>query len=221
MSYWSQVNFQDSCSPMMNYIASVHDWIMVVVLVVVSIVFYLLLSLFFMKGWNRFLVSAEVLEFIWAGLPALSLGVLAVPSLHCLYLMEEVSSPLLSVKAIGHQWYWSYENTDWSDESYDSYMNSDSPLFRLLDVTNTLAIPLESEVRLLVTSSDVIHSWTIPSLGVKSDAIPGRLNQLILYSSKLGYFYGQCSEMCGANHSFMPIVLEVLPKSIYFELFKL
>nr|UVF38393.1 cytochrome c oxidase subunit 2 [Haematopinus tuberculatus] len=218
MSYWSQTSFQDSCSPLMNYITSVHDWIMVVVLIVVSIVFYLLLSLFFMKGWNRFLVSAEVLEFIWAGLPALSLGVLAIPSLHCLYLMEESSSPLMSLKAIGHQWYWSYEYSDWSDVSYDSYMNTESPLFRLLDTTSTLSIPFGCEIRVLVTSTDVIHSWTIPSLGVKSDAIPGRLNQLVLYSSKVGYFYGQCSEMCGANHSFMPITLEVLPKDVYFNL---
>nr|WAO28635.1 cytochrome c oxidase subunit II [Haematopinus suis] len=215
MPYWGQMGFQDSSSPMMGYITGVHDWIMIVVLVVVSIVMYVLGGMMLTKGWDRFLVSAETLEFIWAGLPAISLGLLAIPSLHCLYLMEEAHSPFLSFKVVGHQWYWSYEYSDYSNLEFDSYMLSQDSLFRLLEVDNAVAIPMDCEVRVLVTSGDVIHSWTVPSMGVKSDAIPGRLNQLVLIGSKLGSYYGQCSEMCGANHSFMPIKVDVLTKDLF------
>lgn len=145
-------------------------------------------------------------------LPAITLVFIALPSLRLLYLLDEVGSPGLTLKTVGHQWYWSYEYSDFRDLEFDSYMvpTTDLPLngFRLLDVDNRVVLPFTTQVRLLVRAADVIHSWTIPTLGVKVDGVPGRLNQTSFLMSRPGLFYGQCSEICGANHSFMPIVVE-------------
>ena len=131
--------------------------------------------------------------------------------------MDEVVDPAVTIKAIGHQWYWSYEYSDYnqSDEqsiAFDSYMIPEDELepsqLRLLEVDNRMVVPVNSHVRIIVTSADVLHSWAVPSLGVKCDAVPGRLNQVAVFIKREGLFYGQCSELCGANHGFMPIVVE-------------
>lgn len=137
--------------------------------------------------------------------------------------MDEIYNPILSLKIIGHQWFWSYEYSDFPLIEFDSYIipqNSRINEFRLLDVDNRIVIPLFSQIRSLVSSFDVIHSWTIPSLGVKADAIPGRLNQIRFYSLYPGIFFGQCSEICGANHRFIPISIEVVNSSNFIKWIK-
>lgn len=140
---------------------------------------------------------------------------IALPSLRLLYILDDIGTPGMTVKSVGHQWYWSYEYSDFFLAEVDSYMIP-SPL-RLQDCDNRLLLPAQTPVRVLVTSADVLHSWTVPVLGVKADAVPGRLNQLSLYSDRAGVFYGQCREICGRNHSFIPIVVEVLIVKYYFD----
>lgn len=156
---------------------------------------------------NRFLLDNQLLEFLWTVLPVLIIFTLAFPSIRILYLMDEIKNPTLTFKALGHQWFWRYEYSDFKLFEFDSYIISGS-LVRLLEVDNSLVIPLGLKVRLLIRSFDVLHSWTVPSLGVKVDAVPGRLNQLNFTLNRLGLFYGQCSEICGVNHRFMPIAVE-------------
>ena len=147
-------------------------------------------------------------------IPAVVLIFIAFPSLQLLYTMDEIIEPSLTIKAVGHQWYWSYEYSDYDTEplEFDSYMVPTSDLeqgdMRLLEVDNRVVIPINTHVRVLITGADVIHSWTVPSLGVKADAVPGRLNQVSFFLNRPGVFYGQCSEICGSEHSFMPIVVE-------------
>lgn len=139
---------------------------------------------------------------------------IAIPSFALLYAIDELIDPLVTMKVIGRQWYWSYETTDLAsgrEVSFDSYMVVEDDLelgdLRLLEVDNRLKLPVQTSVRLIVTASDVIHSWAVPSLGVKMDACPGRLNQVSLMIQRPGTYYGQCSELCGVNHSFMPIAV--------------
>ena len=142
--------------------------------------------------------------------------IIAIPSFALLYSLDEVVNPSMTLKVIGHQWYWSYEYSDSSNPknilNFDSYMKSEEDLtlgnFRLLEVDNRIVLPIKIHIRLLVTAADVLHSWAVPSLGIKVDACPGRLNQVFLFLKREGVFYGQCSEICGINHGFMPIVVQ-------------
>jgi len=144
---------------------------------------------------------------------------MAVPRLHALYAREDAASPALVVKIIGHQWYWEYEySTGWVDVRFDSYIaheRSSYTLFHNLDVDNRLVLPVSTDLMFLVTSVDVLHSWTVPSLGIKCDAVPGRLNYLLANSPYPGVSFGQCREVCGANHRFMPVVVEFVPYHEY------
>nr|AOR07158.1 cytochrome c oxidase subunit 2 [Mesenchytraeus antaeus] len=209
---WGQLMFQDAASPIMLQMISFHDLTLVILTLVMSVVTYALYSIAMNSYTNRYLMEAQEIETVWTILPAIILLFLALPSLRLLYLTDELSQPGMTLKAIGHQWYWSYEYSDFMDVEMDSYMVPVSDLtpgeFRLLEVDNRVVLPMHLEIRVLVTAADVIHSWTVPSLGVKVDAIPGRLNQLGFTMSQPGVFYGQCSEICGANHSFMPIAIE-------------
>nr|YP_010000524.1 cytochrome c oxidase subunit II [Erythrocercus mccallii]QOD96410.1 cytochrome c oxidase subunit II [Erythrocercus mccallii] len=214
MANHSQLGFQDASSPIMEELMRFHDHAMMVALAICSLVLYLL-TLTLTGKLSSNTVNAQVIEIIWTILPAAVLIMLALPSLRILYMMDEVNEPNLTLKAIGHQWYWTYEYTDFKDLTFDSYMTptTDLPLghFRLLETDHRVIVPTRSTVRVIVTADDVLHSWAIPSLGVKTDAIPGRLNQTSFSASRPGVFYGQCSEICGANHSFMPIVVESVP----------
>lgn len=134
---------------------------------------------------------------------------LAFPSIKILYITEEFSSPAITIKIIGHQWYWSYEYSELKNLNFDSFIE-DSNLIRLLNTSNFIVIPKKTVIRAVISSEDVIHSWTIPSIGIKIDAIPGRINQIIIYSNRTGLFTGQCREICGTNHSFMPITISVI-----------
>lgn len=214
MAIWGQLRLQDAASPIIKLLISFHDHAITLLILILSLVGYALVSLLSNSLSRRYTHEAQIIETIWTVLPALLLLFLALPSLRLLYLIEEVLTPHITLKTIGHQWYWSYEYADWHDVSFDSYIVPTDELqsgqYRLLEVDNRAVIPYNIEVRLLVTAADVIHSWTVPALGVKADAIPGRLNQLRLVASRPGVYYGQCSEICGANHSFMPIVIEAV-----------
>lgn len=158
---------------------------------------------------NKYFLSGQLIEIIWTVFPAVILLFVAFPSLQLLYLLDEVNNPLISLKAIGHQWYWQYEYTNFLNLEFDSYIKKENDIkFRLLNVDNLILFPNNSQVRVLTSATDVIHSWTIPRLGVKIDASPGRLNQTNFFIYRIGLYFGQCSEICGANHSFMPIILE-------------
>nr|WAO28617.1 cytochrome c oxidase subunit II [Ibidoecus plataleae] len=214
------LSLQDSNSSVMVYVSNFHDHVMMVVFSIISVVFYAMMSMLLFPSCNRFLFGNELLELVWTIVPSVVLVAIAVPSLRTLYMMDE-SSPLMSLKCIGHQWYWSYEYGDFDNVEFSSYMLPDeeleSGMFRLLEVDNHTVVPSNAELRLLVTSTDVIHSWTIPSLGVKMDAIPGRVNQFFMNSIRSGLMYGQCSEICGSFHSFMPICLEVIPQDEFLK----
>nr|YP_010852836.1 cytochrome c oxidase subunit II [Athyma daraxa]AHA03847.1 cytochrome c oxidase subunit II [Athyma daraxa]WGL40255.1 cytochrome c oxidase subunit II [Athyma daraxa] len=211
MATWSNLNYQNSASPLMEQIIFFHDHTLIILIMITILVSYLMMSLFFNKYINRFLLEEQMIELIWTILPAITLIFIALPSLRLLYLLDELNNPLITLKSIGHQWYWSYEYSDFNNIEFDSYMiQSPDNLsnFRLLDVDNRIILPMNNQIRILITATDVIHSWTVPSLGVKVDANPGRLNQTSFFINRPGIFYGQCSEICGANHSFMPIVIE-------------
>nr|BAI94482.1 cytochrome oxidase subunit II [Apaturopsis cleochares] len=214
MATWSNLNYQNSASPLMEQIIFFHDHTLIILIMITILVSYLMLSLLFNSYINRFLLEDQMIELIWTILPAITLIFIALPSLRLLYLLDELNNPLITLKSIGHQWYWSYEYSDFYNIEFDSYMiNSFNNMnnFRLLDVDNRIILPINNQIRVLITATDVIHSWTIPSLGVKVDANPGRLNQTSFFINRPGLFFGQCSEICGANHSFMPIGIESIP----------
>nr|WBK02799.1 cytochrome c oxidase subunit II [Inocellia sinensis] len=212
MNTWNNYLLLDAQSPLMEQLTFFHDHTLLILIMITILVSYLMSSLYFNKYINRFLLEGQLIELIWTILPAITLIFIALPSLRLLYLMDELNNPLITLKSIGHQWYWSYEYTDFLKNSFDSYMiqinNLSKTSFRLLDVDNNVVLPFMAQIRLLATATDVIHSWTVPSLGVKIDATPGRLNQTNFFMNQPGLFFGQCSEICGANHSFMPIVIE-------------
>nr|ABY55881.1 cytochrome oxidase subunit II [Pterostichus herculaneus]ABY55917.1 cytochrome oxidase subunit II [Pterostichus protractus] len=215
MATWSNLSLQNSNSPLMEQLTFFHDHTLMILTMITMLVGYLMMTLSYNKYINRYLLEGQTIEVIWTILPAITLVFIALPSLQLLYLLDEVSNPLMTLKSIGHQWYWSYEYSDFKMLEFDSFLISSNEMknnnFRLLDVDNRIILPFNAQIRVLVTATDVIHSWTIPALGVKIDATPGRLNQTNFFMNRVGLFYGQCSEICGANHSFMPIVIESVP----------
>nr|YP_010963590.1 cytochrome c oxidase subunit II [Leptocentrus longispinus]WKZ08073.1 cytochrome c oxidase subunit II [Leptocentrus longispinus] len=212
MNSWMSKTMQDAVSPIMEQLIMFHDHGMMIIMMITIMVGYMMLSLMVKKNTSRLILENQPIEFIWTILPAITLVFIAMPSLRILYLIEESMKPLITIKIIGHQWYWSYEYSDFNNIEFESYMKptkSSNPMeFRLLDVDNRMVIPYNIMMRILTSSSDVIHSWTVPSAGIKIDASPGRINQGNLMMNRPGLYYGQCSEICGANHSFMPIVME-------------
>nr|YP_009408827.1 cytochrome c oxidase subunit II [Ceratitis fasciventris]YP_010031098.1 cytochrome c oxidase subunit II [Ceratitis quilicii]YP_010031111.1 cytochrome c oxidase subunit II [Ceratitis rosa]QVL29059.1 cytochrome c oxidase subunit 2 [Ceratitis anonae]ASL05800.1 cytochrome c oxidase subunit II [Ceratitis fasciventris]QOV01993.1 cytochrome c oxidase subunit II [Ceratitis quilicii]QOV02006.1 cytochrome c oxidase subunit II [Ceratitis rosa]QVL29072.1 cytochrome c oxidase subunit 2 [Ceratitis anona len=221
MTTWASLGLQDSASPLMEQLTFFHDHALMILVMITTLVGYLMFMLFFNSYTNRNLLHGQTIEMIWTILPAIVLLFIAFPSLRLLYLLDEINEPSITLKAIGHQWYWSYEYSDFMNVEFDSYMIPTNELsndgFRLLDVDNRIVLPMNSQVRILVTAADVIHSWTIPALGVKVDGTPGRLNQTNFLMNRPGLFYGQCSEICGANHSFMPIVIESIPTNYFIK----
>jgi cytochrome c oxidase subunit 2 len=217
-----QLGFQDSAAPGYTGLVTLHNTVGFYLVVICFSVFWFLFSIVYYYNSNKnpiaqkYLTHGTVLELIWTISPALILIAIAFK---LLYLMDEVISPTLTIKVVGHQWYWSYEYSDFITDSgesidFDSYMIPESDLelgqFRLLDVDNKLIIPVDCHVRLIVTGADVIHSFAVPSLGLKLDCVPGRLNQVSFLAERAGTFYGQCSEICGVWHGFMPIVVEAV-----------
>nr|YP_005088202.1 cytochrome c oxidase subunit II [Chiloscyllium punctatum]AEX57325.1 cytochrome c oxidase subunit II [Chiloscyllium punctatum] len=215
MAYPSQLGFQDAASPVMEELIHFHDHTLMIVFLISSLVLYIITAMVSTKLTNKYILDSQEIEIVWTILPAIILIMIALPSLRILYLMDEINDPHLTIKAMGHQWYWSYEYTDYEDLTFDSYMIQTQDLtpgqYRLLETDHRMVVPMESPIRVLVSAEDVLHSWAVPALGVKMDAVPGRLNQTAFIVSRPGVYYGQCSEICGANHSFMPIVVEAVP----------
>jgi heme/copper-type cytochrome/quinol oxidase subunit 2 len=165
-------------------------------------------------------------EILWTLLPCVILLLIAIPSFSLLYAIEDFTIIESSVKIVGNQWYWTYElPANGVEYIFDSVMvpevdlNQTNNGLRLLEVDNRLLLPIEKQIRLFITSTDVLHSWAVPSLGVKMDACPGRLNQVALWINRRGTYYGQCSEICGINHSFMPIIVQATDETQFFQWF--
>lgn len=221
MTQWGQLIFQDAASPIILQMIAFHDHALLVLTLVITLVGYALVALMLSKYTSRYITEAQEVETVWTILPALILLFLALPSLRLLYLTDELRQPSVRIKAIGHQWYWRYEYSDFPSIEFDSYIIPTDDLqpgeFRLLEVDNRIVVPIQLEIRLLVTAADVIHSWAIPTLGIKIDGIPGRLNQLGFTVRRPGVFYGQCSEICGANHTFIPIALEAVDTQSFID----
>lgn len=224
MSTWANLGIQDRNSPIIEQLNFFHDHSLLILILVTTLVSYLIISLLFNQLNNRFLLHGQTIEIIWTILPAIVLLFIAFPSLRILYLLDEINKPTVSIKTIGHQWYWRYEYPDFNNVEFDSYITPNNEItlnsFRLLDVDNRVVLPINNQIRILVTATDVIHSWTVPSLGVKVDANPGRLNQTNFFINRPGLFFGQCSEICGANHSFIPIVIERVPVNYFINWIK-
>nr|QKV49091.1 cytochrome c oxidase subunit II [Proales similis] len=219
MPFWGQLNLQEGVSMIMELMNYFHDYMMMILFLILTFVTYLFVFIMMTPRLDSYTTDSHVLETIWTVIPMVILLFMAFPSLYLLYLMEDYSNPSLTVKVVGHQWYWEYQYTNsWFNYTFDSYMVYDKPnssLFYSLDVDNRLVLPTLTNILFLITSADVLHSWTVPSLGIKADAVPGRLNYLSTVTPYSGVYYGQCSEICGSNHSFMPIVLEFVPMKNY------
>jgi cytochrome c oxidase subunit 1 len=219
-----QMNFQDPATPVMEKIIDLHHDIQFFLIIIVITVLWILLRAVYLFNienisTKRFSFSHHTqLELIWTIIPTIILVFIAIPSFALLYAIDESHNPQITLKVIGNQWYWSYEFSDYITEGpeetikIDSYMVLEEDLakgqLRLLEVDERILLPERTSIRILITSRDVIHSWAIPSLGVKMDACPGRLNQVSLFIRRTGVYFGQCSELCGINHAFMPIVIE-------------
>uniref|UniRef100_A0AAU7VAJ9 Cytochrome c oxidase subunit 2 n=1 Tax=Stenopsocus brevicapitus TaxID=3074938 RepID=A0AAU7VAJ9_9NEOP len=219
MATWSKLNLQESASPLMEQLNFFHDHSIMILLMITTTISYLMVSMTVNKITNRFLLENQLIELIWTIIPGVILVFIALPSLRILYLLDETITPSLTIKTIGHQWYWSYEYSDFMNVEFDSYMiptqETELSSFRLLEVNNRLVIPLNTQTRILVTAADVLHSWAMPALGIKVDANPGRINQTSFLIKYPGLFFGQCSEICGSVHSFMPIVIESTSKNSF------
>lgn len=215
-----QTYFQTPASPVMEDLAWFHTLLLWIeggiVLTVIALLSYTMWR--FRASKNKIpspRTSHVGIEIIWTLIPVLILAVIAVPSFKLLYKMDVVPKAEMTIKAIGNQWYWTYEYPD-HDIHFDSNMIPEDKLkpgqLRLLEVDNRIIVPVETNIRVIVTSADVLHSWAVPAFGVKKDAIPGRLNETWFHVKHPGVYYGQCSELCGVRHGFMPIVVEAVSK---------
>jgi cytochrome c oxidase subunit 2 len=224
------LSFQNPATPVMEGIVNFHNHIMIFLTVIVIFVAWLMIRaiILFDESINTkpiFFTHHTSLEIIWTIIPAIILLIIAIPSFALLYSMDEIIDPTITLKAIGHQWYWSYEFSDYSTLNggenlvFDAYLIAEDDLsggnLRLLEVDNRVVLPIKTHIRVLITSADVLHSWSVPAFGVKVDACPGRLNQTSVFIKREGAFFGQCSEICGVNHGFMPIVIESVTISNY------
>jgi len=221
-----QLGFQEAASDTMRDIVNFHDKLLLPIIVAIS-VFVLFLMAY---ACIRFRASKNpnpskrthnvAVEVLWTLIPCLILIVIAVPSFKILYKQDTIPKADLTIKAIGYQWYWGYEYPD-ENLIFDSYMveekdlKADQP--RLLTVDNEVVVPVGKVVKVLITANDVLHAWALPSFGVKRDAVPGRINETWFKAEKVGTYYGQCSELCGIKHAFMPIAVKVVSEEEYQE----
>jgi len=228
-----QMGFQDPATPIAEGIIRFHHDLMFVLVFVSVFVAWIMARcvMHFNQAANptpSTVVHGTRIEVVWTIIPARILVGIAVPSFALLYSVDERVDPALTIKVVGHQWYWSYEYSDYvpvegkegsGGRAFDSYMLPDDELttgqLRLLEVDHRLVMPIDTHIRRIVTAADVLHSWTVPSFGVKIDACPGRLNQVSRFITRPGVFYGQCSEICGVNHGFMPIAVEAVTLGDY------
>ena len=215
-----QLGFNEPATSLMADVISFHSYILLPIIIGISIlVLFLLLYISFRFNSNRghtpsMTTHNTLIEILWTVIPVILLIIIAIPSFRILYTSETIPESDLTIKAIGNQWYWSYEYPDHGDFSFDATMLQDhelsSPDLRLLETDTQIVVPVNKVVKLLITSNDVLHAWTIPAFAVKKDAVPGRLNETWFKAEKTGTFYGQCSELCGSKHAFMPINVKVV-----------
>ncbi len=219
-----QLGFQKAASESMRDIVAFHDKLLLPIIIAIS-VFVLFLMLY---ACVRFRASANpnpskrthnvTVEVLWTLIPCLILIIMAVPSFKILYKQDAIPKADLTIKAIGYQWYWGYEYPD-EKIIFDSYMIEEKDLKanqpRLLAVDNEVVVPVDKVVKVLITANDVLHAWALPSFGVKRDAVPGRINETWFKAEKVGTYYGQCSELCGIKHAFMPIAVKVVSEEEY------
>jgi len=222
-----QLNFQDPATDLMSDIISFHSYILMPIITGISILVLLLLLIVafrFNSSRNQTASTTThntLVEVLWTVIPVILLIVIAIPSFRLLYVSETIPKADLTIKAIGNQWYWSYEYPDYGDIVFDANMLNDDelsdPKLRLLETDTQIVVPINKVVKLQITSNDVLHAWTIPAFGVKMDAVPGRLNETWFKANQEGIFYGQCSELCGPKHSFMPINVKVVSEKEFQE----
>lgn len=209
MPFWTDIYFINANSPIIEQIIMFHDHSIIIIISTLLFLIIIISRIALNKILFLNLIENQNLEIVWTLTPIILLIFIALPSLRILYLIEETYNPDINIKVIGHQWYWSYEYSEFK-LNFDSFMKTpEKKNFRLIETDIPVYLPLNSLSRLLVTRADVIHSWTIQRLGVKTDAIPGRLNQINLMPTRPGYYFGQCSEICGSNHRFIPISLKI------------
>ena len=217
-----QLSFQNPATDLMGSVVGLHNIILIVMTLVTLFVLFLLFYVSFRFSAKRNPIPSTtthntVVEVLWTAIPIVILVVLAIPSFKLLYQQEKSENYDMTVKVIGHQWYWEYEYPDHGDFYFESYMIQDEDLqegdLRLLTVDNPLVIPANKNIQILITAGDVLHSWAVPSMGLKTDAVPGRLNETWVNVKEPGIYRGQCSEICGTGHGFMPVVVKVLPES--------
>jgi cytochrome c oxidase subunit 2 len=219
-----QIGFQPAASTAMERIADFHElllWIITVTVVFVLILLGIVIVRFNARSnpTPSRTTHNTLLEIGWTVIPVVILVIIAIPSFKLLYYMDRTDEAEMTLKAIGHQWYWSYEYPDHDDLTFDSLMIEDDELQegdpRLLATDTRVVLPVDTNIRLLITADDVLHAWAIPAFGVKMDAVPGQLNETWVRVNKEGVYYGQCSELCGVNHGFMPIAVEVVSKEAF------
>lgn len=215
MITWNSFIFHNSSSVIIDYVIFMHDYVIIYLFSILFLVMFFMFFIFNNVYLDKSFMESHELEIVWTLVPFVVLLFIIFPSLFSLYVLDSCFFCGLVLKIVGHQWYWSYDYGNFLNFGFDSYMISDSPV-RLLDVDNRVVVPLNYPMRFICTSVDVIHSWTLPSCGLKMDAVPGRLNQFCFSFNRIGVYFGQCSEICGANHSFIPIVLESVSMEIFF-----
>lgn len=216
-----QLGMQEAASPVMEKFQEFHHFLLIVIVAIAIFVTLLLAYTCWRFSAKRNPVPSTtthntLLEIIWTGVPVLILMAVAVISLRSLYFAERIEKAEMTLKVIGYQWYWGYQYPDFNNLAFDSYLVPDKDLKsgqpRLLETDRHVVLPVDTVIRVQLTAADVIHSWAVPSLGVKKDAVPGRLNETWLKINKPGTYYGQCSELCGSGHGFMPITIDAVSK---------
>jgi len=218
-----QLGFQDAATPMMEQVQSFHTMLLVIITGITLFVVALLAYVCWRFRESRNPEPSErtentLIEVLWTTIPVIILVVIAIPSFKLLYFRDQIPDAQFSVKSVGKQWYWAYEYPDHGGFSYNSFMKEADEIdpsegeIRKLSVTEPIVIPADTTVRFLITSTDVLHSFAMPSFGIKQDAIPGEMNQTWARVDEPGMYYGQCSELCGVGHSNMPIAVKVVPK---------
>jgi cytochrome c oxidase subunit 2 len=214
-------NFQPAVTPVAERVHGFHELLLVLITLITLFVLALLLYTLWRFSAKRNPVPSRtthntLLEMMWTVVPVVILVVIAVPSFKLLYFEDVVPKADMTVKAIGKQWYWTYEYPDHGKISFDSLIVPDDQIkpgqLRLLETDTSVVVPVDTTVRVVVTAEDVLHAWAMPAFGVKIDAVPGRLNETWFKATREGTYYGQCSELCGVNHGFMPIRVEVVSR---------
>ena len=218
------LGLQDAASPVMHQITQFHDLLLIIITAITLFVLALLIYVVVRFSEKRNPTPSKtthntVVEIVWTVVPVMILAAIVVPSFRLLYAQDVLPETEMTIKAIGRQWYWSYEYPDHGNFTFDAYMKADEDLAegepRLLATDNAVVLPIETNIRVLVTASDVLHNFAMPAFGTKIDAIPGRLNETWIRIEREGTYYGQCSELCGTGHAYMPIMVKAVSKEAF------